>query len=519
MGSSKTGSSLLDKGGKHDLVYTSSVAIPGIVASTRAAFESGRTKPLSWRKAQLRAVRALVLENEAAITAAIAADLHRPQWESVVAELVAVAAEANDALSHLNSWAADESVPTPAALLPGTSALHREPLGVALIMSAWNFPFQLCLNPLIAAIAAGNTAVIKPSEISPVSSALLQALLEKYMDVDAVQVVQGGVGEATVLLEQKFDIICYTGNGAVARVVMAAAAKHLTPCLLELGGKSPTVVDSTADLTLAAKRIIANKCLNAGQVCIAPDYVLVEECVEAALTEKLKSSLAAFYGPDPQASASYSRMINRRHAERVAGYLKGSGGTIASGGKVDLDDLYIAPTLVSRPDESSALMRDEIFGPLLPIIPVPNVAAAVRFINAREKPLALYVFSSSSTNKDYILQNTSSGAVVENDCTLHNLSPELPFGGVGPSGMGCYHGRHGFLSFSHTRAIFRQDTILDVIGIMRYPPYTPFTVNLARSLMLGLSYLPPAPIGFKDTLILVLAAATAVLAAKVAGKY
>lgn len=386
---------------------------------------------------------------------------------------------------------------------------------MVLIIAPWNFPIQLCLIPAIAAIAAGNAVILKPSEVSPASAKVIEELVRTYLDTDAIQIVQGAVEESTELLRHRFDHIIYTGNDKVAKIVMKAAAEYLTPVTLELGGKSPAIVDASANLNLAAEHIVSSKCVNAGQICIAPDYVLVDRSVEEKLLNKMKDSIKKFYGDNPSTSADYGRIVNKHHFNRVKRLLDTSGGTIAHGGDVNEKDLYIAPTLITNAKPDSNVLTEEIFGPLLPIVPINNLDDAIQFINKKEKPLALYIFSSSSKNQKKILSNTSSGGVSINECLLHNINPHLPFGGVGTSGMGAYHGKWGFEAFSHRRAIFHQATFPD-LGPIRYPPYSKRQLNLIDFLSNNAPALPSLPI--KNILILGLSIAVALLSAKLTGK-
>lgn len=494
------------------LTYTPVGAIAGIVAGAHATFKSGRTRDLNWRKKQIRAIIALAEENTDAITEALRADLRRPEFEAVVAETMTVVNEARHALSHVDSWIASTSVPTPPALFPGSSWTVAEPLGTSTIIGPWNFPIQLLLCPLVSALAAGCTAVLKPSEVSPNCAMLLQTLVEKYLDPDAVRVVQGGVAETTELLAQRVDVILYTGNSQIARIVAAAAAKNLTPCILELGGKCPTIVAADADMDVSAKRIIASKLMNAGQVCLACDYILVEASAEERLLAALRRALTAFYGPDPQASPSLGRIVNGRHWERVMGYLKGCGGEVVVGGNSDAADLYISPTIIRKPAVDSSLMREEIFGPLLPVLPVASIDEAVAFVNARPKPLALYIFTNSNKTANKVIGATSSGAAVVNEAVIQITNADLPFGGVGESGLGAYHGHVGFKAFSHTKAVYRPWRGLDM-GALRYPPYTPAQLRRIGAL---LTYMPQSmpSLGWKDLLIGGLVVAVGVLAAR-----
>jgi aldehyde dehydrogenase (NAD+) len=337
---------------------------------------------------------------------------------------------------------------------PGKSEIHKDPLGVVLIIAPWNYPFQLMMAPLVGAIAAGNCAVLKPSEVAPATSALFAKFIPRYVDPDCFPVVEGAVKETTELLNEQFDHIFYTGNGSVGRIVMAAAAKHLTPVTLELGGKSPVIVDSTADLDITAKRIVWAKFVNAGQTCVAPDYILVEDRVHDALVHRMVACIREFYGDDPQQSPDFARVVNARHHQRLMKLL--GAGEIVAGGKGDEADRYIAPTIIKDVPEDAPVMQDEIFGPILPVLSVPSVDAAMAFINRRPKPLALYLFSSDERTHERVLKRTTSGGVTINHGWLHLGVPDLPFGGVGESGMGAYHGKRSFDVFSHQKAVLAQ---------------------------------------------------------------
>jgi aldehyde dehydrogenase (NAD+) len=494
-------------------------AVPALVRSVRAAFDSGRTRPLAWRAAQLRALRRLLTENVPAVEEALRLDLARPRLEAAMAEVNAVTSEVDAALAGMSAWAAEEAVVTPPALLPASSAVQRQPLGVVLVIAPWNYPIALALNCAVAAIAAGNACVIKPSEVAPHSARLLAELAPRYLDALAVRVVLGAVPETTALLRERWDHIVYTGSTAVGKVVMRAAAEHLTPVTLELGGKSPALVDASADLDAAARSIVWGRCMNAGQTCVAPDYVLVDRRVEEALVAKIGATLRNFYGARAADSPDFGRIVSEGHFKRVCALLQGDhGGTVAFGGETDAATRFIAPTVIRNPRQDSALMRDEIFGPLLPVIGVDSLQQAVaEWVAPREKPLALYVFARSSSAVRWVLENTSSGGVTVNDSVVHLVNANLPFGGVGHSGMGAYHGRAGFEALSHRRSVLRQSTLLNVIDMVRSPPYAHKYAKV-RALLDAMPSALPLP-GWKDALLLGLSIAVAVLAAKVAGKF
>ena len=444
-------------------------AIPKIVDSLRERFERGVTRPISWRLQQLDGLMRFIEQRQPEILAALRADLGKPELEALAAEVTFVKNDIAHTKKHLRAWTKPKKVSTPWKIQPAQGMIQREPLGVVLIISPWNYPFQLLLAPLVGAIAAGNCALLKPSEVAPATAALIARWIPRYLDETAIKVVEGGVPETTEILAQRFDHIFYTGNGTVGRIVMTAAAKHLTPVTLELGGKSPCIVDRTADLDVTAKRIVWGKFFNAGQTCVAPDYVLVESSVHDALLEKLASTIRRFFGDDPQRSEDYARIVNERHHARLVRLL--DDGEVVVGGRHDVTDRYIAPTVLKNVSVDSPVMSDEIFGPILPVLAVPNVDAAIRFVRERPKPLALYVFSSSKANQTQVLERTSSGGAVVNHVVWHLAVPDLPFGGVGESGMGAYHGHFGFETFSHAKAILHKPTQID--PDLLYPPYSP----------------------------------------------
>lgn len=443
-------------------------AIPKIVQSLRDRFERGVTKPIEWRLQQLDGLMRFIEQREAEILAALRADLGKPELEALAAEIAFVRNDIKHTKKHLAEWMKPKKVSTPWQIQPAQSTIQHEPLGVVLIISPWNYPFQLLLAPLVGAIAAGNCALLKPSEVAPATAALIARWIPRYLDETAIKVVEGGIPETTEVLAQRFDHIFYTGNGTVGRIVMTAAAKHLTPVTLELGGKSPCIVDRTADLDVAAKRIVWGKFFNAGQTCVAPDYVLVEASVHDALVSKLATTIRRFFGDDPQKSDNYARIVNERHHARLLPLLES--GEIAIGGEHDVTDRYIAPTVLKNVSADSLVMADEIFGPILPVLSVPDLDSAIRFVRERPKPLALYVFSSSKSNQSAVLDGTSSGGAVINHVVWHLAVPDLPFGGVGESGMGAYHGHYGFETFSHAKAVLRKPTQID--PDLLYPPYS-----------------------------------------------
>ncbi len=439
-----------------------------LASTLRATFRTGKTRDLSWRRAQLRALLDLFETHADAIAQAIHADMGRPALEGWALEVGVVQVEIRHALKQLDAWARPRKVASPLVNLPSRSYVQVQPKGACLIIGPWNYPVQLLLLPAMAAIAAGNTVALKPSELAPASSALVADLVPKYLDSDAVQVVTGGVETSQALLAQRWDHIFFTGGTAVGRIVMQAAAQHLTPVTLELGGKSPTLVAADADLEVAARRICWGKFVNAGQTCLAPDYVLVDAAVHDALLDALVQCVARFYGDDPAQSPDFGRIINERHHARVVGLLDG-GGTPVCGGQWSAEERYIAPTVLRDVPEEAQVLQEEIFGPLLPVLPVADMDAAIDYVNARPHPLALYLFTRDAALRDRVLGSTQSGGACVNDTVSHAGVPDLPFGGVGDSGMGAYHGQVGFDEFSHLRGVVVRTPRLDVP--LRYPPY------------------------------------------------
>jgi aldehyde dehydrogenase (NAD+) len=450
--------------------------IPKLVARLRGTFEGGRTRPIEWRREQLHRLKALLVERERDLLDALAADLGKPRLEGWASDIGIVITEIEHALDHLARWMKPERVWTPLAQRPGRASIHREPKGVVLVIAPWNYPVHLLLLPVVGALAAGDSVVGKPSEVSAHTSATLARLVPEYFERDSVAIVEGGVPETQALLAERFDHIFYTGNGRVGRVVMEAAAKHLTPVTLELGGKSPAIVDHDANLDVAARRIAFGKFLNAGQTCIAPDYVLVSREQEQPLVDRIGRAIRDFYGPDPAASPDYARIVNDAHFQRLEHFL--DNGSPAIGGDRRAGERYIAPTVLRDVAPDSPVMSDEIFGPILPVLPVADVDDAIRFVNDRDRPLALYVFSESNEVQARVLAETTSGGACVNTTVMHVAVPELPFGGIGASGMGAYHGKASFDVFSHRKSVLTKPTRPD--PKIPYPPYTKLKERLIR---------------------------------------
>jgi aldehyde dehydrogenase (NAD+) len=442
--------------------------IPAVVENLRAGFQSERTRPLEWRFEQLRGVERLLQEREHEILEALYADVGKPTMEAYLSEVGYVTREVNYVQKHLAKWTKAEKIKTPVIAQPGKSLVLKEPLGVVLIIGPWNYPFHLVMAPLVGALAAGNCVAIKPSEVAPRTSALLARWLPEYLDPQAVAVIEGGVAETTELLKQRYDHIFYTGNGHVGRIVMEAAAKHLTPVTLELGGKSPCILDEHVDLEVAVRRIVWGKFVNAGQTCVAPDYILAHEAIYERAISRIKATIFEFYGENPQSSPDYARIVNARHWQRLMKLVPS--GEVVCGGTGDESQRYLAPTVLRNVPTDSLVMQDEIFGPILPVLPVQHMEQAIQFVNERPKPLALYVFTSNDTVAERVLHRTSSGAANVNHVWMHMAVPGLPFGGVGASGMGAYHGKHTFDTFTHRKAVLHKPTSMD--PPLMYPPYT-----------------------------------------------
>ena len=418
----------------------------------------------------------MMREHEADFGEALKADLSKCLFETVLTETSFVGGEAKYARKHLARWMKPKRVGTPLMALPGRSYIQPEPKGVVLIIAPWNYPLSMVMAPLVGAVAAGNCAVMKPSEITSHTSAAIARILPRYLDNDAFAVIEGGVPETTELLEHAYDHILYTGNERVARIVMTAAARHLTPVTLELGGKSPCLIDESADLDVAASRIAWGKFINAGQTCVAPDHVLVHRAVATQFADVLAGKIRQFYGDDPSRSPDYCRIASERHTARFATLLEGQ--KIHTGGQVDVATRYVAPTIVLDPPASSALMQEEIFGPVLPVITVNDMQDAIKFVADRPKPLALYLFSKSKALEEAVLGRLSAGSVCINDAVIFMVSPELPFGGIGNSGMGRYTGWYGFETFSHMRPVMKRSFRFD--APVRYPPYSDFKAKLMK---------------------------------------
>jgi aldehyde dehydrogenase (NAD+) len=453
----------------------SSEAIADLVATLRTVHASGRTRPLEWRLAQLDGLERMMVEREDDIVAALIADLGRPPIDAWIGDVMPQLGEIRYARKHLKKWMRPQRKRLALKHRPARGWVQYEPLGVVLIIGPWNYPVDLIVAPLVSALAAGNCVVVKPSELAPACSAVMADLLPRYLDPDAVKVVEGDAAASQALLAQGFDHVLFTGGTEIGRKIMAAAAPTLTPVTLELGGKSPVIVANDANVEVAARRIAWIKLLNSGQTCIAPDYVLVERGIRDRFVDALLTTLAEFRSESPDAGLP---IVNERQYERIRGYLEASKGTIATGGATSDTDRTIQPTVILDPDLDEPAMREEIFGPLLPVLTVDDVDEAIDFVRARPKPLALYAFTGSRAIQKRIADQVPAGGVVFNHIAWNFLVPELPFGGVGASGMGAYHGEWGFWTFSHRKAVVAKTARPDPRFV--YPPYTDRAIALMR---------------------------------------
>jgi len=436
-----------------------------LLKAQRAFFATGVTKPVEFRLQQLKRLKAAILARQAEIVEAAKIDLGRPEYEGYFE--VGVLMELNYILKHLKSWTKPRKVNLPLTYLPGSAWVQPDPLGTVLIIGPWNYPFQLVISPLMGAIAAGNCAMIKPSELAPATSKIVAQLVRDTFDPEYVAVVEGGVETAQELLAQKFDHIFFTGGTRVGQLVMEAAAKQLTPVTLELGGKSPCIVDREINIEITAKRIIWGKFVNAGQTCIAPDYLLVQEEIKPALLTALQQTIKEFFGDNPAQSPDLGRIVNDRQFDRLTQLLEGE--EIVVGGQTDRSTRFIAPTILNNVSWDAPIMQDEIFGPILPVLTYRDIGDAIAAINARPKPLALYLFTRNQALQNQVLTATSSGGACLNDVFLQVAIWDLPFGGVGNSGIGAYHGKASFDTFSHQKSVLKKPFWLD--ADWRYAPY------------------------------------------------
>ncbi|WP_320668224.1 aldehyde dehydrogenase family protein [Prochlorococcus sp. MIT 1307] len=442
---------------------------------------TGQTRPESWRRIQLERFSALLEGNETEIIQALNKDLGKPPTEAFF-EIIALRQELKVVQKNLTKWMRPKNVHVPLSLKPGEAMVKLEPLGCVLIIGPWNYPFSLTLQPLISALAAGNTAILKPSEHAPATSKLIADLVGKYLPSNIVRVVQGDGKVAANLLEQPFDHIFFTGGGKIGKKVMAAASKHLTPVTLELGGKSPAIVIEGADLKVTARRLVWGKGLNAGQTCIAPDHLLLQKQLKGILLNEMENAIKEFYGANPLTSQHLGKIVNSSQYTRLKNLLVNAKakGQILFGGEFDDQSRCITPTLIEVKSIDDPLMAEELFGPLMPIISISNLQEAINNINSQPRPLALYMFGGSTQEQQKLVDQTSSGGVCFNDVVMQAGVPELPFGGVGASGMGQYHGKAGFETFSHQKSILKRPFWMDIK--FRYPPYS-MNISMLKRLL------------------------------------
>jgi aldehyde dehydrogenase (NAD+) len=451
-----------------------------MLAEHRQFFDSGVTKETAFRLRQLQKLGDAIRRHESRIIEALHQDLRKSEFEAYATEIGFTLDSIGYMMKHLKRWMKPVKVQSPLHMFPSKSLIISEPYGTVLIIGPFNYPFQLLIEPLIGAIAAGNCAVLKPSESTPAVSAVIEELIKETFEPGYIRVVQGEKETTNLLIHAKFDYIFFTGSVPVGKIVMAAAAKQLVPVTLELGGKSPVIVDKTANLETAAKRIVWGKLINVGQTCIAPDYLLVHKEVAAELISLMKQSIRAFYGENPRSNPDYGRIVNERQLQRIAGMIERDRSKIITGGTVEPEDLYIEPTLLYPATWSDAAMEDEIFGPVLPIIEFGRLEEAISSINQHPKPLALYLFTEDKQVEQQVLGSVSFGGGCVNDTISHVASSRLPFGGVGNSGIGGYHGKHSFDLFSHRKSIVKRSSKID-FGIV-YPPYGN-KIKLVRKLL------------------------------------
>jgi len=449
--------------------------IAATVGRLRQTFATGRTRDIDWRKRQLLQLAKLMDENEPAIADALAEDLDRSPFEAFIADIATTAGEAKFAAKKVRRWTRRKYRLLEMPQLPGRGWIEYEPYGTVLVIGAWNYPFYLTLGPAVGAIAAGNAVILKPSEIAAASAHLMAELVPKYLDNDAIAVVEGDGAVSQELIAQGLDRVLFTGGTEIGRKVYEGAAPHLTPCTLELGGKSPVIVAADADIDVAAKRIAWMKLLNAGQTCVAPDYVLADVKIRDELVSKIGAAVTKFTSDKPNGM----RIVNQRQFDRISGYLSGGDGKVTVGGACDASSLRIQPAVVVDPDPDGPLMQNEIFGPVLPVITAQNLDDAIRFVNSRPKPLAAYLFTKTKETRERVIKEVPAGGMLVNHLAFQVSTAKLPFGGVGASGMGAYHGRFGFEEFSHRKSVLTKPTRPDLSSFI-YPPYTDRAMKMAR---------------------------------------
>uniref|UniRef100_A0A1B6CPG8 Aldehyde dehydrogenase n=2 Tax=Clastoptera arizonana TaxID=38151 RepID=A0A1B6CPG8_9HEMI len=454
-----------------------------IIQTARNAFESGKTKTYKFRKQQLQQLLKMYEECSPDIMTALATDLRKSKMESYCMEIDLLLNDAKNSLINLSEWMEPEKPEKSFVNMLDTVMIYKEPFGVCLVIGAWNYPIQLSLLPFAGALAAGNCVILKPSEVAPASARLMAEIIPKYLDQECYHVIEGGIPETEELLKEKFDYIFYTGSTQVGKIIRNAANENLTPVTLELGGKSPVYLDGTVNMNVAAKRILWGKCVNSGQTCIAPDYILCSQQVQRLFLKEAEEVLKEWYGTNPLSSPDLCRIVNERHYKRLTDLMASS--NIAIGGQKNPDERIIAPTIVVDVKAKDPIMQEEIFGPLLPIVNVDNAYEAINFINNRDRPLTFYVFTSDKSVQQLFLEQTSSGSVSINETVMHYAVESLPFGGVGKSGMGAYHGKYTFDTFTHKKGVLckNYNTLGETLASARYPPYSEKKLNFIRMMM------------------------------------
>lgn len=451
---------------------TSENVIVQHLENQRAFFSTQKTKDVGFRLTQLRTLKKAIHRSQKKIEQALWQDLHKSPEEAYITEINIVVREIENHITHLKQWAKPQKVSTPLQLFPSSSKVIYEPLGIALIVAPWNYPFQLLINSLVGAISSGCCSILKPSPNTPTVAKVMEEMLAESFDSEYISVVQGGRKTNTILFSQRFDIIFFTGSPKVGKIVMKAAAEYLTPIVLELGGKSPCIIDTEANIDVAAKRIIWGKLINAGQTCIAPDYLFAHHSIKDQLLDSIAKHIKLMYGENIKESRFYPRIVNEQAVERLAGLLEQ--GKIHTGGEVDLKERFVAPTIIDEVEPDFLIMQEEIFGPILPVMTFDKIDEAIEYINNNEKPLAFYYFGKNKKAKDVLARTTSGGGCV-NDTLMHIGNDNLPFGGVGNSGMGKYHGYDSFLAFSNARAIVTSPTWIDLP--LKYIPFKYFKLT------------------------------------------
>ncbi|WP_061309721.1 aldehyde dehydrogenase [Clostridium botulinum] len=451
--------------------------IRNILEKQKSFFDKGYTKDINFRIEALKKLKHNIKINENNIFKALNIDLNKSEFETFITEIGIVYDEINEAIKNIKKWSKPKKVKTPITNFLASSYIYNEPYGVALIMSPWNYPFQLIMAPLVGAISAGNCVLLKPSELAIETEKIIVKIIKDTFSDEYIGVITGGIEESTALLKEKFDYIFYTGGINVGKIVMRAAAEHLTPITLELGGKSPCIVDKDANIDLAARRIAWGKFLNAGQTCVAPDYLVVHRNIKEKLISSIENYIVEFFGENTFESEDYPRIINERHFKRLEGYLKE--GKIVSGGNTDINNLYIEPTIIEGINFENRIMEEEIFGPIFPVIEFEDIDKVIDIVKNNPKPLALYYFSENKEKQEFIIKNISFGGGCINDTIMHLSTSTLPFGGVGSSGIGGYHGRASFDTFSHKKSILKKSNLIDIK--IRYAPFKG-KINLAKRL-------------------------------------